>query len=129
VRSGSADESKNRLKTFFILSKLTEHFHVTVNDMEINSRIAEMASQNGVRPDEMRKTLEQQGQLSHIEVVVREEKAADQLVSACSVKDVPLEEWKKMHEGRKSSKKSVVKEKTTKKKTTKKTAKKSSSKV
>jgi trigger factor len=129
VRSGSADESKNRLKTFFILSKLTEHFHVTVNDMEINSRIAELASQNGVRPDEMRKTLEQQGQLSHIEVVVREEKAADQLVSACSVKDVPLEEWKKMHEGRKSSKKSVVKEKTTKKKTTKKTAKKSSSKV
>ena len=70
VRSGSAEESRDRLKTFFILSKLAEHFHVTVNDMEINGRIAEIAAQNGVRPDEMRKTLEQQGQLPQISAVV-----------------------------------------------------------
>ena len=69
VRSGSAEESRDRLKTFFILSKLADHFHVTVNDMEINGRIAEIAAQNGVRPDEMRKTLEQQGQLSQMRQV------------------------------------------------------------
>ena len=135
VRSGTAEESKNRLKIFFILSKLAEHFHVTVNDLEINARIAEIALQNGVRPDEMRKTLESQGQLPQIEAVVREDKAADQLVAACSVKDVPVDEWKEMHEGRrkppskkKSSKKTSSKNKAAKKKTTKKTAKKSSSK-
>ena len=116
------------------MSKLAEHFHVTVNDMEINGRIAEIAAQNGVRPDEMRKTLEQQGQLSQIAAVVREDKAADQLVSACSVTDVPVEEWKKMQESaastskKKTAKKSATKKKTTKKKT-KKTTKKSSSKA
>ena len=134
VRSGTAEESKNRLKTFFLLSKLAEHFHVTVNDMEINARIAEIAMQNGVRPDEMRKKLESQGQLSQIEAVVREDKAADQLVAACSVKDVPVDEWKEMHAGRKSpskkkpSDKTSSKKKTTKKKTSKKTVRKSSSK-
>ncbi len=134
VRAGSAEESRERLKTFFILSKLAEHFHVTVNDMEINGRIAEIAAQNGVRPDEMRKTLEQQGQLPQISAVVREEKAADQLVSACSVTDVPVDEWNKMQEAgsstpkKKTAKKSAAKKKTTKKKT-KKTKNKSSSKA
>jgi trigger factor len=132
VRAGSAEESKSRLKSFFITSKLAEHFHVTVDDMEINGRISEIAGQNGVRPDEMRKTLEQQGQLSQIAAVVREDKATDQLVAACSVKDIPVDEWKKMQEdGASSSKKktmnkSAAKKKTTKKKTKKKSAKSSS---
>ncbi len=71
VRSGSAEDSKKRLKTFFILSKLADHFHVTVNEMEVNARIAELAMQNGKRPEEMRNALAQQGQLPQIQAVVR----------------------------------------------------------
>ena len=100
--------------------------------MEINGRISEIAAQNGVRPDEMRKTLEKQGQLSQIAAVVREDKATDQLVAACSVKDIPVDEWNKIQEDgpssskKKTTKKSAGKKKTTKKKTKIKTDKSSS---
>jgi len=137
VRSGSADESKKRLKTFFILSKLADHFHVTVNEMEVNARVAELAMQNGKRPEEMRNALAQQGQLPQIQAVVREEKAADQLVAACTVTDMPVEEWQEQQSGdapkKKTSKNKTTTKKTakkadSKKKTTKKTKKKTSSK-
>ncbi len=131
VRSGSLEESQKRLKTFFILSKLAEHFHISVNEMEVNARIAEIAMQNGTRPEEMRNKLAQQGQLQQIHAVVREEKAADQLVAACTVTDMPVDEWQAKQDGgkspakkktaqKKTAKKSASKKKTAKKKTTKK---------
>ena len=120
VRSGSSEESQKRLKTFFILTKLAEHFHVTVNEMEVNARIAELAMQNGKRPEEMKNALAQQGQLQQIEAVVREEKAADQLVAACTVSDMPLDKWQALQDG--GTAKKTTKKKTAKKKTAKKTA-------
>jgi trigger factor len=124
VRSGSADESKKRLKTFFILSKLADHFHVTVNEMEVNARIAELAMQNGKRPEEMRNALAQQGQLPQIQAVVREEKAADQLVAACTVTDMPVEDWQEQQAVSTDKKKTTKKKSASKKKTTTKTSKK-----
>lgn len=129
VRSGSAEDSKRRLKTFFILAKLADHFHVTVTEMEVNARISEMAMQNGIRPEEMRNTLTNQGQLPQIQAMLREEKAADQLVAACSVTDMPIEEWQKLQESESdSSKKKTTKKSTSKKSTKKKTKKKTTSK-
>ncbi len=124
VRAGSAEESKKRLKTYFILTKLAEHFHVSVNEMEVNARIADIAMQNGIRPEEMRNRLAQQGQLQQIQAVVQEEKAADQLVAACTVTEMPVDEWKEQETGEKTS----SKKKNTKKKTSKKTAKKTATK-
>ena len=128
VRSGSAEESKKRLKTFFILTKLGEHFHVTINEMEVNARIAEIAMQNGVRPEEMRNRLAQQGQLQQIQSVLQEEKAADQLVAACTVTDMPVEEWQAKESGTKKTKKKTTKKTASKKAATKKTAKKTTKK-
>ena len=98
---------------------------MTVNDMEVNTRVAELAMQNGKRPEEMRTALAKQGQLQQIEAVVREEKAADQLVAACTITEMPVEEWQALQDG--GAPKKITK-KTTKKKTTKKTAKKTASK-
>ena len=125
VRGGSAEESKKRLKSYFILTKLAEHFHVTVSDMEVNSRITEIAMQNGTRPEEMRNKLEQQGQLQQIQAIVQEEKAADQLVAACTVTDMPVEDWQAKEAGEKKTTKKRTKKKTTKKKSAKKTSDKS----
>jgi len=132
VRAGSTEESKKRLKTFFILTKLAEHFHVSVSEMEVNARVAEIAMQNGVRPEEMRNRLASQGQLQQIQSVIQEEKAADQLVAACTVNDMPVEDWQAQEAGsakkktkKKTAKKSASKKKTKKKSTKKSTAKKS----
>ena len=137
ARGGSDEESRKRLKAFFILSKLAEHFHVSVSEGEVNTKIAELAMQNGVRPDEMRNNLAKQGQLPQIQAVVREDKAADQLVAACTVTEMPVEEWQASQDGgtstkktakKKTAKKSAAKKKTTKKKTSKKTTKKTTKK-
>ncbi len=88
--------------------------------MEVNARIAELAMQNGKRPEEMKNALAQQGQLQQIEAVVREEKAADQLVAACTVSDMPLDKWQALQDG--GTAKKTTKKKTAKKKTAKKTA-------
>lgn len=129
ARSGSDEESRKRLKAFFILSKLAEHFHVTVSEGEVNTKIAELAMQNGVRPDEMRNNLAKQGQLQQIQAVVREDKAGDQLVAACTVTDMPVDKWQTMQEAgaapKKTKKKSTSKKSASKKKTKKKTTKKS----
>jgi hypothetical protein len=92
--------------------------------MEVNARIADIAMQNGIRPEEMRNRLAQQGQLQQIQAVVQEEKAADQLVAACTVTEMPVDEWKEQETGEKTS----SKKKNTKKKTSKKTAKKTATK-
>ena len=99
----------------------------------MNTKISELAMQNGVRPDEMRNNLAKQGQLPQIEAVVREDKAADQLVAACTVTDMPADKWQAMQDEntpkkttkKKTAKKSASKKKTTKKKVTKKISKKS----
>lgn len=123
VRSGSVEESKKRLKTFFILTKLAEHFHVTVSEMEVNAWISDIAMKNGVRPEEMRNRLAQQGQLQRIQPELQAEKAGDQLVAACTVTDMPVEEW----QAQESATQQEKKKKTTKKAaSTKKTAKKKS---
>ena len=75
------------------MTKLAEHFHVTVSEMEVNAWISDIAMKNGVRPEEMRKKLAQQGQLQQIQPERQEEKAGDQLVAACTVTDMPVEEW------------------------------------
>lgn len=133
ARSGSTEASKDRLKSFFILSKLADHFHITVGEHEVNARISEIAMQQGLRPEELRSRLAEQGQLSQINMVVREDKAADQLVAACTVKDVPLAEWQKSQDAgpakKKTKKKAASKKKASKKTASKKTTKKTSKKT
>ena len=122
ARSGSQEESRRRLKHFFILSKLAERFHVTVSEMETNARIAQVASQNGTRPEKLRAELAQRGQLDQITAMVREDKAADQLVAACSTKEMAVDDWHELEDpggGKPAAKKASKKKKkkTTKKKT------------
>jgi carbohydrate-binding DOMON domain-containing protein len=59
--------------------------------------------------------------------VVREDKAADQLVAACTVVDMPVKEWQEQ-QGTETPKKKTKKKTTSKKKTANKTSKKTATK-
>ncbi len=131
ARSASEEEARSRLKTTFIMNKLAEHFSVDVNDQEINGRIAAIAAQREMRPDQLRTELTQSGQLNNIAMQIREEKAADKLVAQAAITEVSADEWQKLVEARKEAAGiQTTKKKTTKKKskTTKKPAAKSSAK-
>ena len=53
TRGRSETVSKNRIKLFFIMSRLQEHFGVNITEQELNGRIASMAAQQMSLPRPM----------------------------------------------------------------------------
>jgi len=93
VRASSADESKRRLKLFFVLAKLAEQLGVEATDAEVNGRIAMIARQRGTRPAELRAELEKGGRLGELALQIREHKAADRVIAKATITDIPAEDW------------------------------------
>jgi trigger factor len=126
MRAETEEQSRSRLKLSFVLNRLADHFEVDVSEQEINGRIASIAMQRGVRPEQLRNELAQSGAINQIAMQVREHKAADRVIDQATVTEIPAEEWNKLVEEQSGSSRGS-KKKTTKKKT-KKTSKKTSSK-
>lgn len=139
---GAAEEqAKNDLKLSFILGNILEGMDIDVNDDEINSRIASIATQQGQRPERMRQELAADGTIQQIAISIREEKAIDKLLEDAKIADITPQEAEKQAKAatkpkaakkpapKKAAKKSADKDdKKTVKKTVKKTAKKSAKK-
>jgi trigger factor len=132
MRAETEQQSRNRLKLMFVLARLAEHFDVKVSDQEVNGRIAQIAVQRGVRPEQLRAELAQTGGIQQISAQIREHKAADRVIDKATVTEIPLEEWNALVREKsgeappkpaatsKKKKKTTSKKKTGKKKTTRK---------
>jgi FKBP-type peptidyl-prolyl cis-trans isomerase (trigger factor) len=97
MRSATADDTRRRLKLFFLLARLAETLGVEATDGEVNGRIAAIARSRGVRPDAMRAELEKSGRIGEIALQIREHKAADRVIAKATITDIPAEEWNKEH--------------------------------
>ena len=100
MRGSSEKAAKDRLKLFFIMSRLAQHFNVNITDQELNGRIAFMASQQGVRPEQLRKQLEQSGRMGEVISVIRDAKVSDRIISQAKVSDISADEWNKVVEAK-----------------------------
>jgi trigger factor len=100
IRASSADESRRRLKLFFVLARLAEQLGVEATDAEVNGRIAMIARQRGTRPAELRAELEKSGRLSELALQIREHKSADRVIAKATITDVPAQEWNAQLEAR-----------------------------
>ena len=148
LRSEAQEVARKRLKTYFLLRRLSKDQAIEVSESEINGRIASIAIQRGHRPDQLRTELTSAGRMGELEETLRHEKAGDVLVEKADITDVTIEQWREMNaeNGVTSTKKKTTttasKKKTTttaskkktattasKKKTTKKTAKKTAKKT
>lgn len=136
IREETEAQSQSRLKLSFIMNRLAEHFGVEVSDQEVNGRIAQIAAQRGVRPEQLRAEMIQSGAVQQLAIQIREHKSADRVIDKASVTEIPADEWNVIAEEKSAARKKTgsKKKKTTtkktgsKKKTTskKKTAKKTS---
>lgn len=117
-RSLSDEDARTKLKMFFLIQKLAEHFKIEVSEQEINSRIAMIAAQQGMRPDKLKTELIQANRLTELASQIRDQKAADRLVGEAEIRDVTLDEWNEYVESRKSGNAAATggKKKTSKKK-------------
>ncbi|MHC4218625.1 MAG: hypothetical protein ACYSU7_09245, partial [Planctomycetota bacterium] len=107
----------DRLKLFFIMWKLGDHFKISVSEQEVNGRVAAMAIEHGQRPDQLRAELARTGRLSEVGRMIRDEKAADRVVATAKVEELSAEDWNKRMTGGDDDS-GATKKKTTKKKKT-----------
>ncbi len=124
IRSASETRAQRDLKTHFILERLSVDHKIEVDENEINSRITQIARQQGKRPNAVRDELVKSGQAMSMVSQIRHEKAADIVVDLATVTDISAEDWNKLMEAENealAAEEGGTKEKT-KKKTTKKVA-------
>jgi FKBP-type peptidyl-prolyl cis-trans isomerase (trigger factor) len=82
------------------MARLAQHFGVNITEQELNGRIAFMASQQGVRPEQMRQQLEKAGRMGEVISVIRDAKVSDRIISQAKVSDIAADEWNKLVEAK-----------------------------
>ncbi|MFZ4576258.1 MAG: trigger factor [Phycisphaerales bacterium] len=95
LRAASSATAAHDLKMFFIMTQASEDLNVRVSDSEINGRIAAMAFQRNVRPEQLRNELIKTGQISGIYTQIRDHKVADAVIAKAVVEELSLEEFNK----------------------------------
>ncbi|MSR19109.1 MAG: trigger factor, partial [Phycisphaerales bacterium] len=107
MRGATTEQSRARLKLFFILAKLAETLAVEATEGEVNGRIAAIARGRNLRPDAVRTELEKAGRIGEVVLQIREAKAADRVIGKATVTDIDALEWNKQIEAKMKSGASV----------------------
>ncbi|RKY25594.1 MAG: trigger factor [Planctomycetota bacterium] len=113
LRAGSEQQAKEQFKTFFIMDKIAKKFEIDVSDEEINGRIAQLAIQQGQRPERMREEMARNGSLEQFRLQVREDKCIARLLESAEITEVkPKKKTKKAKKPATTEKKPSKKRKT-----------------
>ena len=121
-RESSEASAIRQLKLFFILDKAAKDLEIEVHENEINGRVAQIAYQQGQRPEKVRQEMHKRGQIEQLYLQIREQKVMDQIIEQADVTEVKGQAKDESSEAEPAAKKKTTPKKTTKKKTTKKPA-------
>ena len=123
LQAGSEQQAKQQLKTFFIMDKVADKLEIEVSEAEITGHIAQLAIQQGQRPERMREQMLRDGSLAQFRLQVREEKCTAKLLESAKITEKkPEKKTKKAAKKtvKKAAKKTVKKPAAPEKKTTQK---------
>ncbi|HYE60539.1 MAG TPA: trigger factor [Phycisphaerales bacterium] len=95
LRTASNQAAARDLALFFILHKAGEELKIRVDDAEINARIAQMAFQRNVRPEQLRQELIKTNQVGGVYQQIRDHKTLDAILAKATVTEMPAEEYNK----------------------------------
>ncbi|MHC4570978.1 MAG: trigger factor [Planctomycetota bacterium] len=109
LRASSEQQAKEQLKTLFIMNKVAEKLEIEVSEEEINGHIAQLAIQQGQRPERMREEMVRSGSLAQFRLQVREDKCIAKLLESAKITEVMPE--KKTKKAKKTVKKAAAAEK------------------
>jgi len=90
LAAGAADEAGRELKLYFILQKLAAASEVTVDEAELNGRIAMLAAQKGRRPEKMKQEMAKDGTLQNLYLQIFEQKALDKVLETAEIEEVDM---------------------------------------
>ena len=110
LQASSEQQAKEQLKTFFIMDKIADKLNIEVSEEEINGHIAQLAIQQGQRPERMREEMVRNGSLAQFRLQVREDKCIAKLLESAKITEVmPKKKTKKARKSAKTDKKTVKK--------------------
>jgi trigger factor len=95
LRRQSAASAAGELKIFFILDKAAEQLGVKVSEQEINGRIAQIAMERNMRPEQLRQQMIQSNQVGGVFTQIREHKTMDAILAKAAVSEVPADQFAK----------------------------------
>ncbi len=90
LEAQAGQTAQRELKLSFILEKIAKAEDISVAEGEVNAWIAQIASQQGRRPERLRQEMDASGTLGEVEVELREQKTLDKLLEMAESK--PAEE-------------------------------------
>lgn len=93
LRAAATSSATVELKLQFILHALAEKLEIQVTEGELNGRIAELAFQRRVRPEDLRRQLIQSRQVSQVVQQIRDHKVLDALLEKASIEEMPADEF------------------------------------
>jgi trigger factor len=96
ARGESEELARRRLKLFFLMHRLAEHYSIEVSDSEVNALIAQMAVQRNLRPEQFRNELMRNNRLTDVAMQVRDNKTADRIIENAKVAEITRVEWQKI---------------------------------
>jgi trigger factor len=126
LQAGSAQRAQEQLKTFFIIDKIADKLEIDVTEEEINGHIAQLAIQQGQRPERMREQMLRDGSLAQFKLQVREHMCIAKLLESAKITEKKAEKKAKKaakKPAKKTTKKTGKKTEATEKKTAKKSKK------
>ena len=88
LRAGSEERAKEQLKTFFIMDKVAEKLGIDVTDEELNGHIANLAIQQGQRPERLREQMAREGTLAQFRLEIRQSKCIAKLLESAKITEV-----------------------------------------
>jgi len=91
LQASSEQQAKEQLKTFFIMDKIAEKLEIEVSEEEINGHIAQLAIQQGQRPERMREQMLRDGSLTQFRLQVREDKCIAKLLESAKITEKKAE--------------------------------------
>jgi trigger factor len=101
LRTASGTLAQRDLKLFFILHQAAETLGVTVDENEINQRIAQMAYERNVRPDRLRAEIIQSNRVGAVYNQIREHKTMDAILQKASIEEMPVEKYNELMKNQK----------------------------
>ena len=106
LKAGSAKQAAEQLKIFFIMDKISEKLGMDITEEEINGYIAQMALQQGQRPERMKEEMLRDGMLTQFRAQMREDKCIARLLESAKITEVePQEPPKKAGKSAEAAKK------------------------
>ena len=80
-------EARNELKDLFVLGEAAKQLEVSVSENEVNQQVTMAAMQQGQRPEQFRKQLEERGELQSLYMDLREHKTLDAILEQATVNE------------------------------------------